>query len=83
MIDEGLMEELEDNECLLATGYDAALIGITEGANPVAVYDVDKCIEILVKEDKLSLEDAMDHFYYNTVGAYVGEKTPLYIRRYE
>ena len=83
MIDEELMQELEDNECLLADGYEGALIGISEGANPVAVYDVDKCIEILVKEEKLSLEDAMDHFYYNTVGSYVGEKTPIYIRKYE
>ena len=83
MIDEQLMEQLEDNECLLADGYESALIGITEGGNPVAVYDADQCIQILIDKDKLSLEDAMDHFYYNTVEAYVGEKTPLYLRRYE
>ena len=78
MINEDLMRQLEDNECLLADGYESALIGITEGGNPVAVYDVDKCIDILVKEDKLSLDDAMDYFHYNTVGAYVGEKTPIW-----
>ena len=83
MIDEELMQQLEDNECLLADGYEGALIGITEGSNPVAVYDSDKCIEILVEVDKMSPEDALDHFSYNTVSAYVGEKTPLYIRRYE
>ena len=83
MIDEELMQELEDNECLLADGYDSALIGITEGANPVAVYDTELCIKCLLDEDDMSQEDAMDHFYYNTVGAYVGEKTPIYIRRSE
>jgi len=83
MIDEELMQELENNECLLATGYDAALIGITEGANPVAVYDTDLCIKCLMEEDDMSEEEAVDFFYYNTVGSFVGEKTPLYIRRYE
>ena len=83
MIDEELMQNLEDNECLLADGYESALIGISEGGNPVAVYDSAKCIQILVEEEEMSYEDAMDHFYYNTVGAYVGEKTPIYIKIYE
>ena len=75
-----LMEALAEEECLLADGYEDALIGITEGINPVAVYDTDKCIEILMRDDELTHEEALDHFYYNTVGAYVGEKTPLFLR---
>tara|TARA_Y100000004_G_scaffold156415_1_gene181547 strand:- start:169 stop:441 length:273 start_codon:yes stop_codon:yes gene_type:complete len=77
---EMLMEALAEEECLLADGYDDALIGITEGMNPVAVYNTDKCIEILMRDDELTHEEALDHFYYNTVGAYVGEKTPLFLR---
>ena len=83
MIDEELMQELTDNECLLADGYEGALIGITEGANPVAVYDTQLCIKCLMDEDDMSEEDAMEFFYFNTVNAYVGEKTPIYIKRYE
>ena len=83
MIDEILMQQLEDNECLLAAGYESALIGITEGSNPVAVYDTDLCIKCLMEEDDMSEEEAVDFFYYNTAGSYVGEKTPIYIRRYE
>ena len=83
MIDEILMQKLEENECLLATGYESALIGITEGVNPVAVYDTELCIKCLMDEDNMSEEDAVEFFYYNTVGSYVGEKTPLYIRTYE
>jgi|TARA_R110000824_G_scaffold31328_1_gene102026 hypothetical protein len=79
MIDEELLEHLEENACLLADGYESALIGITEGSNPVAVYDVDLCIKCLVDEGMIT-EDALDHFYYNTVGSYVGEKTPLFLR---
>jgi len=85
MINEILMQQLEDNECLLAAGYDSALIGITEGPNPVAVYDADECIRCLMEEDeeRFSEEDAIEFFHYNTVNAYVGKKTPIYIRRYE
>ena len=83
MIDEQLMQELEDNECLLADGYEEALIGITEGPNPVAVYDSELCIKCLMDEDEMSEEDAVDFFYFNTVKAYVGDKTPIYIKKYE
>ena len=77
------MQHLTENECLLADGYESALIGITEGSNPVAVYDIDLCIKSLVVEDEIEEEDALEHFYYNTVGSYVGEKTPVFIKRYE
>tara|TARA_X000001036_G_C20550518_1_gene754185 strand:+ start:599 stop:853 length:255 start_codon:yes stop_codon:yes gene_type:complete len=80
---EMLMEELTDNECLVADGFDSALIGISEGMNPVAVYDVDKCIQVLMEDEGMTDEEALDYFYYNTVGAYVGEKTPLFIRMIE
>ena len=83
MINEELMQNLTENECLLADGYESALIGITEGSNPVAVYDMDLCIKSLVEEDGIEEEDALEHFYYNTVGSYVGEKTPIFIKRYE
>ena len=75
-----LMEELTGHECLLADGFNDALIGISEGMNPVAVYDTDKCIYILMKDSNINHEDALDYFYFNVVGAYVGEKTPLFIR---
>tara|TARA_R100001015_G_C4634594_1_gene201394 strand:- start:7771 stop:8025 length:255 start_codon:yes stop_codon:yes gene_type:complete len=77
---EQLMEELADNECLIADGFNDALIGISEGRNPVAIYDVDKCIQVLMEDEGMTDEEALDYFYYNTVGAYVGEKTPLFIR---
>ena len=80
MIEE-LVEQLEENECLLADGYEAALIGITEGTNPVAVYDSDLCVECLMKQG-MTREDAVEWFYYNTIGAYVGEKTPLFLKTY-
>jgi formylmethanofuran dehydrogenase subunit E len=79
MIDrEHLMEVLEEEECLTADGFDKALVGCTYGANVVAVYDINKMIEILVDEG-MEHEDAVEFLDFNVVGAYVGEKTPLYV----
>ena len=79
MIDkEHLMKILEEEECLTAEGFDDALVGCTYGANVVAVYDINKMVETLMEEG-VDYEDAVDFIDYNVVGAYVGEKTPLYI----
>jgi len=83
MIDHELFEQLKDNDCLLADGFEKALIGISEGNNPVAVYDTDLCINILMEEDGMSQDEAVEFFHYNTVRANLGEKTPIFIKRYE
>ena len=77
--DDWLLQALEENECLLADGFDSALIGITSGINPVAVYDINQMLTILVKREKMIVEDALEHLDFNVIGAYVGEKTPIYM----
>tara|TARA_R100001510_G_C7655958_1_gene215516 strand:+ start:5771 stop:6061 length:291 start_codon:yes stop_codon:yes gene_type:complete len=74
-----LMIQLEENECLLADGFERALVGITQGSNPVAVYDINKMVGVLVEDEDMTPEDAMEHLDFNVIGAYVGEKTPMYI----
>lgn len=66
-----------DEEVLLADGLDEAFIGLTSD-NIRAVYSIDKIIECLSKD--MSQEDAWEYFHYNIECAYVGEKTPLYIK---
>ena len=68
-----------NEDMLFADGFDDALIGIVEraGLPPIACYNKEKCIEILMKD--MSLEDADDYFYYNVVGSYVGENTPCFL----
>ena len=68
-----------DEEMLVAEGFDEAIIGVTFGyGEQVVVYDWDKCIEILRKD--MSHEDALEHMSYNVTGAYVGERTPQFVR---
>lgn len=75
---EHLMEILAEEECLTADGFEEALVGCTYGANVVAVYDINKMVEILMEEGS-DYDDAVEFLDYNVVGAYLGEKTPLYV----
>lgn len=71
----------DDYSILLADGLDEAFIGIGWQFNtPFAVYDRDKCIEILESQG-MTPEEAQEYFYYNTQGAYVGEQTPIFLEK--
>jgi len=71
----------EDYSILLADGLDEAFIGIGWQFNtPLAVYDRDKCMEILESQG-MTTEEAQEYFYFNTQGAYVGEQTPIFLER--
>ena len=70
-----------NEDMLFADGFDDALIGYMEraGMPSIACYDKFKCIEILA--DDMSYEDASEYFYFNVLGAYVGENTPCFLTR--
>ena len=80
-IREELAERSGNDEMLFADGYDNALIGYTDAG--VAVYSIEDIIMIMVNEEEMTEEDALDHFYYNVAGSYVGEYTPIYIHEFK
>ena len=59
---------------------DDALIGYSKsrGSSAVAVYDGNKCIEILMR-DGLDVADAHATFMYNYDGYYGGKVTPIIV----
>jgi len=60
--------------------FDKAILGVvTQFNNTVVCYDQKMVIELLCIENEMSEEDALDYFYYNTIGAYMGEKTPAFL----
>ena len=68
-----------DEDILCADGFDDAIIGVCHiGNNTIALYDMNKCIEILMRDGETTYEDALDYFHYNVLGSYVGEKTPAF-----
>ena len=72
-----LMEEFE--AALMATGFEEALIGFGYQFNkPLAVYDRNKCLNILMSTG-MDYEEAVEYFEFNVVGSYVGETTPVFI----
>lgn len=57
--------------------YDDALIGVTDDDR--AVYDYDKMVEWLVREENFTELDAIEWIDYNTIRAlpYMGDKAPI------
>ena len=73
-----------ESETLFADGFEDAIIGIGEQGGirkALVVYDRQKCIEILMENNKWSAEEAEEWFEFNTVGGYVGEYTPIFLER--
>lgn len=83
-----LMEEINDladttlTPLLLADGLEDALIGYTlNHHHPVcAVYDYGKCMTVLQQRDNMTSDEAEECLSFNTLGAYVGESGPLFVR---
>lgn len=75
---EGIIEYYPDETFLKADGFDDAVIGI-EIPSMRLCYSVTKVIEILITEDEMEMEDAMEHFDFNIRGSYVGEQTPIWV----
>tara|TARA_Y100001973_G_C5032668_1_gene248838 strand:- start:147 stop:398 length:252 start_codon:yes stop_codon:yes gene_type:complete len=69
----------------LADGYEDAFVGTTISAfsrKQVALYDYDKCIMILMHDNNWSEEEAVEWFDYNTIGAWSGDDTPIFINQH-
>ena len=68
-------------------GFRSALVGVTRKPDDqwtrttdtmVAVYSAERVMECLV-EDGMGEEDAMEWFYFNIEGAWLGDGTPTFI----
>ena len=70
-------------ECLLADGYEDAILGVIQGAcRPTVVcYDYSRCMEILTHQG-MSEADADEWLQFNTTGAYLGEQTPFFLHNW-
>jgi hypothetical protein len=48
--------------------------------SPVLCYDYDKVIAMHVKEG-MTREEAVEYFDFNTIGAWMGDRTPVFITK--
>ena len=72
---ERIVQEYDGEELLIADGFDDAVIGIDYSSKRL-IYSITACVQILSRD--MSEEDAVEYFFYNVAGAYVGEKTPIW-----
>lgn len=84
------LNEATEGEGILYPNYEEALIGICRrfGCPPVALYDYDKCIDILIRDfsDNGEEDEPEEGFYQmavewievNSLGAWMGEYTPAF-----
>jgi hypothetical protein len=80
---EGIEEALAENEaCLLEPRdeYDPCVIGIGYrfSSGPLAVYSIPKVLKVM-EGWGMDEEGAQEFFEYNTLGAWMGEGTPIFI----
>lgn len=71
-----ILDNFPEESFLKADGFDEAIIGLDEPSLRL-IYSVKKIIDILIGEG-MTEEDALEHFYYNVSGGYVGELTPIW-----
>ena len=70
----------EFDETIFYDEFDAAFVGFGWQFNvgPVAVYNQDLVMDIL-KARGMDEEGALEYFNFNIIGAYVGERTPIFL----
>ena len=84
----------DESEMLLADGFEEAFIGVGRQFSnlPVAIYDYNKCIRILVDQfqedesevvnedgDRDLYTEAVEYMEFNVTGSWVGERTPIFM----
>ena len=76
-----MTEEEEEEGLLQADGLDDAVIGVgsRNGQPDILVYSHSKVLDCLMA-DGMTYEEAVEFFEFNIGGAWVGEKTPIWVR---
>jgi hypothetical protein len=88
-LEQRLGELAEDGEPLLRIGgagetwADKAFMGVGSrcGQPDVLVYDYDKLVRAFAKANGCGRGGAAEYVDYNIAGAWVGDKTPILLRR--
>ena len=59
-----ILIELYGDQFIIASGFDKAIIGFDESSERV-IYSVKKIINVLMKDEQMSYEDAFEWYSYN------------------
>jgi hypothetical protein len=73
--------DMLDEDAVVFHEFDNCAVGVVIrfGQDPVICYDYNYVIAQLMQD--MSEEDAVEHFHFNIIGAYIGKQTPFFIVR--
>lgn len=74
------IQQSEYDAVVCIDGMDDAFMGCTPSG--VAVYNLDRIVEIVMEDDEMTEEEAIDYVQFNIVDAYIGEKTPIFVEMF-
>jgi hypothetical protein len=77
-----IVENYPDSSLLSADGFDDAILGVhynKQTGEYILIYSRTLCIDVLMQRDKMTHEEAEEFFEFNVEGAYMGEKTPIFV----
>jgi chorismate mutase len=74
---EEIVENFPEEEILKADGLDEAVIGIDMSSMRL-IYSKQECIRVMMYDQDMEQEEAIEYLEFNTFCAYVGEKTPIW-----
>jgi len=76
-----ILENRPDETFLKADGFDEAVIGVDENSGRL-IYSITRCLEVLMMNQEMTMEEAVEYFDFNVIGAYMGEQTPIFCNDY-
>jgi hypothetical protein len=76
---ETILDNYPDEEITSIDGYNSAIIGFDPNSLRL-IYSEDRILEIIMTEDGCDELEAIEHYEYNIMCNYVGEKTPIFCR---
>lgn len=70
------------DDFVVLDGFDAAIMGVVHriDAEDALLYDFNKCVNILMERDNITMMDAVEWMDYNICGAFMGPNTPAFYR---
>lgn len=75
---ENLVKKFPDQSFFKAEGLDEAIIGV-EIKSMRLCYSVSKVLDILINDDKMEMDEALDYFEFNVRDSYSGKQTPIWV----
>ena len=72
---------MNQNDLLKIDGFDDCIVGMVErfGIEPILCYDKEKIISKIMIEEGIHFEQAIEHFEFNIIGAWMGKTTPCFL----